>query len=1180
MSTDSARPKGLFLNCAKANCSIYESGKMAYQCLTLSDRYSLGYREISASDHSFEKHDFYIFNYHHATMNWLNTKSLRSLSGLKSTLVLETLPNNPFALCPPNDFDIYCALDPTMDIDDRRVYAFPRPLEIPVQKPVHTPNDIPVIGTFGFATPGKGFELVVDAVNREFEKAVIRINIPAGTYADKGTQNLQNQNYAQYLANLCRKVAQKGIEVVVTDYYMTKEELIHWCAANTLNCFLYNRIQPGLAATTDQAISSGRPLIVSANETFRHIHDYLRPYPLQSLSQAIATSTPKVLEMQQAWSPINFARRFEEVLEDQGLLVKTPRKNIRKHVTRGKKDPVLIVNHGAQQCGIAQYGKNLAASLSTSNKYDITLASCTDAQTFITALGQRDFKAVIYNYYPTTMPWLTQDVTRQLDLPQLGIMHEVTQASADAASQDLFDFHLCPDPTLVETNPFAIRTKRLIPPYINLKPQPRIVTIGSFGFGFGNKGFERLVERVQEEFDEAIIVLHMPFNDIVDSDGESHALATADRCHKTVHKPGIKLAVNHKFLKKQQILDLLASMTLNVFLYDRDRELGISSVVEMALAVQRPVALSRCGMFRHMFGADPSIFVEDNSLLQIIENGIAPLIPFYNEWCETAFVADYERILDKVLGKSNDSAIVPPPHRPVDRENEIEKHQMDADSESQRPVSVSAVSDNGDPVPSDMGLTGTFNRILDDGASLQYAPIIKRMKSLVPDMMASKSAAAHVHYAFVMSTVEKFAAYHVSPRILSVGSPDDAAAAALIKVGYQVETIDLSTRLGLDASNPLPETSSGGYDIVFSTSVLERVPDETRFVSQLLDLLSPGGVCILIVSLKNCGDPENFSSHENRRYFSLDDIQKSFLADISNCSMVDHPAWCSQDTVHEGSRCATIVVQKNHSGSADGTSYQRQSPSTDPKTKIVFFHIPKTGGATLHQLLCPNFQTDTIYPERGSSHERFNGEDMEAYKLISGHFTADQCRKIPDKKVVFTLLRDPKQRLLSHYYFLKSHRKEFILNIGYDMEALLSKELDLFSFLTDERIRNSPLVDNVMTRYLSDAELINPSGRIQNEELVVESAKRRIDALDGICILEHFHDSLRLLFSMLGLPLPSTIDRHMSFESLTTYSHCEPVEREKITIEIDEALDALTHLDRQVYLHALKRFVSAMENAQ
>ena len=309
--------KGLFLNPAKANCSIYESGKMIYDNLLLSDKYELSYVEIDENNRSIPViYDFYVFNYHHVTMGWLDTKSVRHLPGLKLTFILETLPNNPFVLCPVNDFDIFCALDPTMRVSDKRVYAFQRPVEVASNLLPYQESSIPIIGSFGFATPGKGFEFVVDAVNKEFDEAIVRINIPPGTYSDHVTWHLHKQDYADYLTNLCKKTAKKKVEVIVTRDYMSKPQLIQWCGENTLNCFLYNRSQPGLSATTDQAISSGRPLAISTNETFRHLTQYITPYPERSLTESISVSQQEVLKIQQTWSAAKFAKKFDQILED------------------------------------------------------------------------------------------------------------------------------------------------------------------------------------------------------------------------------------------------------------------------------------------------------------------------------------------------------------------------------------------------------------------------------------------------------------------------------------------------------------------------------------------------------------------------------------------------------------------------------------------------------------------------------------------------------------------------------------------------------------------------------------------------------------------------------------------------------------------------------------------------
>jgi hypothetical protein len=670
--------KGLFLNTRKAQCSIYEAGVMVYSALAFSDKYTLDYIEIDENHRTYpDDYDFYAFNYHPWVMNWLDTTTIQNLPGLKITFIFETLPNNPFPLCPSDAFDIYCAVDPTINVPDKRVYAFPRPLESPYAGELVDPV-IPTIGTFGFATAGKGFEFVVDAVSNEFDEAIVRINIPTGTHI-KSSKTIfpAKQSYADFLSERCYSRAGDGIDVQITHDYLTKPDLIKWCSENTLNVFMYNRNQPGLSATTDQAIASGRPLAVSANATFRHLHTYLKPYPERSLKESIELSRPEVLRMQRDWTAKNFALRFEQVLAENilntnrwsGNAVTLKKKNAVKTFidtniqrvsfflhpvdeyipsTPTNKNIVLFVSQKEKKCGVYQYGKNITNSLRKSRKYRFIFCECGSRKDLDNAISLFNPKAIIYNYYPAILPWLTRHVTRSYPIMQLAIIHEFDQSDADATTNKMFDYSLYQDPYLIERNPYAIRTKQLVYPYVNKTPVPDIPTIGSFGFGFADKGFERLVATVQQEFDTAIINIHMASNDIVDKSG-NRAKKTAQNCRDMVYKPGIILNITHEFLTEPELLDFLAGNTINCFFTDVNHTLGISGAIHHALAVHRPIAITKCPMYKDIWNAKPSICIEDSSLKEIITNGTIPLEPFYKEWSEQAFIADYERILGKVL---------------------------------------------------------------------------------------------------------------------------------------------------------------------------------------------------------------------------------------------------------------------------------------------------------------------------------------------------------------------------------------------------------------------------------------------------------------------------------------------------------------------------------------------------
>ncbi|MEJ0081040.1 MAG: FkbM family methyltransferase [Puia sp.] len=267
--------------------------------------FTIDYQEIDINRRIIElKYDFYLFNYHPQTMGWLNTKLVNRLPGYKATIVLEVAPGDPFVMVAKDDFDGYFSLDPTLTRKEDNVYSLPRPLDIVNKVPVRRETNITTIGSFGFATSGKGFEKVIDAVAKEFETATIKINIPKGDYVS----NEAFENLVNYLKNYNIR---RGIQLDLTHNYFSKEELIDWCTQNDLNVFLYDRQMPGLSATTDQAVISERPLAISTNPTFRHLHKYLMPYPFQSLRHSITNSAEIVRKIKGDWSPLNFAKKFD-----------------------------------------------------------------------------------------------------------------------------------------------------------------------------------------------------------------------------------------------------------------------------------------------------------------------------------------------------------------------------------------------------------------------------------------------------------------------------------------------------------------------------------------------------------------------------------------------------------------------------------------------------------------------------------------------------------------------------------------------------------------------------------------------------------------------------------------------------------------------------------------------------
>jgi len=580
---------------------------------------------------------------------------------------------------------------------------------------------------------------------------------------------------------------------------------------------------------------------------------------------------------------------------------------------------ILIVSHKERRCGVYQYGRNVADALRKSKKYSFIYAECSGVKEFLSIVDSAMPAAIIYNYHPyppSTLPWLKKRIIRKIKVPHIDIMHEATQQVTDSAGGSFFQYHIAPDPTLLLKNPIVYKTGRLIPKYLNINDLPEIPTIGSFGFGTAGKGFETLISTVQKEFDEAIIRLHIPFAAFGDSDG-SEARTIAKRCKELIVKPGIELMLSHDFLGQEQLLDFLAKNSINAFFYEKNKGRGISSVIDYALAVQRPIAITKSNMFRHIYSTCPSICIEDANLKEIMNNGFEPLLQYCREWNEENLIWDYERIVGKVLSTKQISA-------PIQFINRLKKTFRSSETEMIKDFWTPAIKEVDVRMPtveSDRYSVASipdvisFNRILDNGGREQYKPVINDLFNILPEMMAHKIPEANIQQAFVLDSVLKYTLNYASPKILCIGSYDDTAAAALKKLGYRMDEVDPVLNYDLSTFMHKPSTIKGSYDIIFSTSVIEHVENDELFIKEIVELLAYGGTAILTCDYNDQYKPGDPIPKEDFRLYTQTDFKKRFLPLLKDCSLVDAPQWdCpNPDFTYAGCRYtfATLVFRKN-----------------------------------------------------------------------------------------------------------------------------------------------------------------------------------------------------------------------------------------------------------------------------
>lgn len=304
---------------------------------------------------------------------------------------------------------------------------------------------------------------------------------------------------------------------------------------------------------------------------------------------------------------------------------------------------VLIVNHSQEKCGVYQYGKNTAHLLSKSIKYNFVYAECDNKSDLALYIKKYVPIAIVYNYHVSTLGWVTSDVIKSFGLiPQLTIQHEPHQPQPSG-----INIIISQDPSQMEWgNHYSV--PRILHEFKGIIEDPSELTFGTFGFGMAGKGFDRVVERVCQEFDEATIRMHIPYAHFGDQSGVQ-ARNWASLAQSKISKPGVKLIIDHDWFTKDQLLQFLANNHMNIFMYESfTTDRGVTAVLDFSLSVPRPIAITKSFMFQHVWKVVPEVLIENSSLVEILNRGTVPLQPLYDAWSPEKFVASYERIIGTV----------------------------------------------------------------------------------------------------------------------------------------------------------------------------------------------------------------------------------------------------------------------------------------------------------------------------------------------------------------------------------------------------------------------------------------------------------------------------------------------------------------------------------------------------
>ncbi len=248
--------------------------------------------------------------------------------------------------------------------------------------------------------------------------------------------------------------------------------------------------------------------------------------------------------------------------------------------------------------------------------------------------------------------------------------------------------------------------------------------------------------------------------------------------------------------------------------------------------------------------------------------------------------------------------------------------------------------------------------------------------------------------------------------------------------------------------------------------------------------------------------------------------------------------------------------------------------STSWQPLVAFVHIPRTGGGSVTSAISNAYarakSVGNVQRNADRCHSTLQriADELDAW---SGRALADHipyglyARYLPPDTRYVTFLRNPVERVLSHYHFHARKRPEKLRTIwGREDPAATVGEADDVS-LEAGLARGISIYNNFATRFLWGAESLE-------DELspdALERAKANLDRFSFVGVTERLDESLVLLGRVLGVPLAGYHLRHVT----------ERPKADAFPDTLIRQIEQHNALDIELYRIARERFDAAADAA-
>jgi hypothetical protein len=205
---------------------------------------------------------------------------------------------------------------------------------------------------------------------------------------------------------------------------------------------------------------------------------------------------------------------------------------------------------------------------------------------------------------------------------------------------------------------------------------------------------------------------------------------------------------------------------------------------------------------------------------------------------------------------------------------------------------------------------------------------------------------------------------------------------------------------------------------------------------------------------------------------------------------------------------------------------------TSRSKAVIFLHIPKTAGQSTHRYLEKLFDPHDVCPARENDKLlTIPAARLQRYRLFSGHLDWSLLGVVPEPRFVFTILREPRERLVSFYFFMRRKAATLPkeqLELKQGMRAALTLTPDEYFCGGPDLLRQflDGLYDNLYTYYFAgrtfDArrklkDYMVREFKEKSEDKLVELALSNMRMLDRVYTIDQLDELERRLRREIGI---------------------------------------------------------------